>query len=807
MLRNLLIIAVFLSVAAGCSGGEPIVESSRDDDRDRPALPEPAEGSSVEAWSGSDEYRSSTGLAQVNAAEGYAARTTGQAGGGGKTVAILDTPVDLVHPELDGVTYNFRRDRPDFSDREIAHGTHVAGIVAARRDGEGVHGIAYDADLVGIGVLRAVRDNRKVFLHPFAEAPTDIAAGIASAAGLKRKLPVYDRHGVPVIEIDEDTGLPARAHRESNPKASADILNLSLVTDDRHGQVWEAMRDAAAVGRILVTALGNCGGTAEASHCRNLGDGDGVGPTAAPASYVARLDGHGIAVGALDTNGTERASFSNTCGEVMEHCLFAPGVGIRSTIPGDAYDELSGTSMAAPHVSGAAAVAWAAFPNKSGSEIASRLLDTARPLDGQEVSPVFGHGALDLAAALQPVGEMDMPVPGGRRVPLANSAVDLPPGFHATPVGPGIANAVAYDGQGFPFLHDLGSAFREHPAAPAPYLSLWLSEIDGRSSLLPLGTTAAVHLVHDSRDPAAGQGRGGGFGHGGDKLHGYLLRIQPSPELSIGLGMMHPVTGFSNRAVAERMNGALLGDRMSTSPYAAFAGRGIGVNIDWQFSGNTTLDVLGRSGTGLFGSANAELASVGLTRTFGSDWAFGMRYGTLREQDSRVGIRAAGTFGGLQGSTSRFIDLSAVGNATERLALLGSLTYGTTGRERPESGSLVSNWSGMRADAVQFGGEIEDVWLPSDRLFLAVQLPFRLREGRLTVRIPVEEIEDGVVRFEPRTVNLAPRGREKRVQLSYQAPFRQDVVATFGGYARVEPDHDASADPEFGAGVKLRVAF
>ncbi len=801
MVRNFLIPFAFLLMVAGCSGGEPLVESSRDDERGHAALPEPAEGSAAEAWSDSEEYRSSNGLAEIGAAEGYAARTTGEPGGRGRTIAILDTPVDLEHPELDGVTFNFRRDDPDFSDPDIAHGTHVAGIAVARRDGEGVHGVAYDADLVGIGVLRSVRQDRKVFLHPFAESPADIAAGIASAAGLRRKYDVLDRQGIHVLEEDDETGLPTVAERTSNPDASADILNLSLVTNDPHGQIREALRDAAAKGRILVAALGNCGSPYRGASCHRLDDYDGLGPTALPASYVWNLDGHGIAVGALDSSGRGRAAFSNTCGEVMNHCLFAPGSSIRSTIPGDEYDALSGTSMAAPHVSGAAAVVWAAFPNKDGSDIVSRLLGTARPLDGQEVSPVFGHGALDLAAALRPVGEMAMPLPGGSAIPLAGSNVDLPPGFAAVPEGLGLAQVVAYDEQGFPFLNDLGTGFREHAAPTSPYLGEWLSEAGDGSSLLPLGSGATVHLVHEDGPSIDGQG------DGASSLNGYLLRLQPVSDVTIAMGTLASPIGLSNRDVAEAMNGMLLDDRFSLSPYAALAGEGAAVNIDWQLSADSALDVLARSGAGFFGSADADLLSIGLTRSVGGRLVFGTRYGTLREADSRLGIRAEGAFGGLQGSVSEYVDFSAVGRAADGISLLGSVTHGRTGRGEAGTGSPVLNWSGMRGDAIQIGGAFEGLWLPSDRLVLAAQLPFRIREGRVAMVIPTEEIEDGVVRFEPRTVNLAPQGREKRMQVAYEAALENGVVATFGGYARVEPDHDADAVPELGAGVKIRVAF
>ena len=317
------------------------------------SLPEPSAQSTPSAWSDSQEYQNSNGLALIKAAEGYAARATGRPGGKGKTVAVLDTEAGFSHDELHGRRFRFSDDVRGNSD----HGTHVAGTIAALRNGKGMHGVAYNANLIGIAVLRE-RDVGRVglLLNPVLENATDVAAGIASAAGVKEKY--FPRDAV---------GLPSLEYKESNPGAESDILNLSLGGPDPYGQIEDAMKTAAKRGKIIVVALGNDGF---------------VSPDNAPAIYVADggIAGYAIAVGALNESGTGRASFSNACGRVKDYCMFAPGTNIYSTLPGGGYGRLSGTSMAAPHVSGAAAVVWAAFPNKNGKQIVRRLLDTADPV-------------------------------------------------------------------------------------------------------------------------------------------------------------------------------------------------------------------------------------------------------------------------------------------------------------------------------------------------------------------------------------------------------------------------------------------
>ncbi|MGQ3413434.1 S8 family serine peptidase [Natrinema sp. LN54] len=156
--------------------------------------------------------------------------------------------------------------------------------------------------------------------------------------------------------------------------AGADIVNLSLGVDGSYDTLTAACEYAADRGVLLVGAAGNDGS-------------DRVFSPAAEDTVVA--------VSALE-DGDSIASFSNT-GPAIE--LAAPGSRIVSSVTGDDYARMSGTSMAAPVVSGVAGLALSAHPDLSRTELREHLRATAVDigLDGDEQ----GHGRVDAAAAVE----------------------------------------------------------------------------------------------------------------------------------------------------------------------------------------------------------------------------------------------------------------------------------------------------------------------------------------------------------------------------------------------------------------------
>jgi subtilisin family serine protease/flagellar hook assembly protein FlgD len=171
------------------------------------------------------------------------------------------------------------------------------------------------------------------------------------------------------------------------------IISMSLGSTQYSRALHEVIIDANKNGILVIAAAGNSGNRENSLLY--------------PAQYPEVLS-----VGATDKNHS-RANFSSTGPELD---VVAPGVDILSTTSDGEYGVLSGTSMATPHVTGAAATIWSQDSNLTNEDVIHKLIQTATPLGEQNE---YGHGIINLAKALgiidysivTPVGDTNQPNP------------------------------------------------------------------------------------------------------------------------------------------------------------------------------------------------------------------------------------------------------------------------------------------------------------------------------------------------------------------------------------------------------------
>lgn len=284
------------------------------------------------------EYLDAWGIPQIGADLAHESGNRGQ----GVKIAVIDSGIDYTHPDLDGNYkggYDFVfKDEDPHDDSWNSHGTHVAGVIAAEADGEGVVGVAPEADLYAVKVL----DGAGYGLISW------VIAGLEWAV-----------------------------------ENEMDVVNMSIGHTEHNQALQDACDRAYEAGLLLVGAAGNTRG----------------GEVTYPGVYESV-----IAVTATDQD--DLIAWMSPEGPEVE--LSAPGLGVWSTVRrGHGY--LHGTSQAAPHVTGTAALFLSAGlddvngdQNIDVKDLRATLQATAVDLDVSGRDSVYGYGLVDAASALWP---------------------------------------------------------------------------------------------------------------------------------------------------------------------------------------------------------------------------------------------------------------------------------------------------------------------------------------------------------------------------------------------------------------------
>ena len=401
---------LFGAVLVGCGGGgggeAGPVDISDPDPAPRPTL--------VTAPFETPEYEKQEGLRLINASSLYARGGTGE----GVVVGVLDSGASPDHPDLRGQYTGDPLFYPvalpgfplhDGLDR-LGHGTHISGIIAARKDGVEMHGVAHEAKVAMAGFETFRTEER---------SEDEYQDG--AVAYLVRRM---REDGVRIINNSWGT-FDNYADRSVTQWTREEALD----TYDRAIPEWRRYVEA---GGVVIFTTSNIGWYTDPTL-------EGGLPYLFP-----ELEEGWLAVTAVNLEGLT-PGYATKCGLAADWCIAAPGggeiredledgsissLGIHSTWLEGGYRRFSGTSMAAPHVAGALAGLKSLFPNLSYHQLRDRILETANSEPPWNERNSVGHGLLDLDAASRPVGGVSFALGAydeGPVAPTAGAFVALPP--------------------------------------------------------------------------------------------------------------------------------------------------------------------------------------------------------------------------------------------------------------------------------------------------------------------------------------------------------------------------------------------
>ena len=266
-------------------------------------------------------------LKEVNAPKAWGITT-----GSSLLVGVLDTGVDVNHPDLNGkVSSGTDVNDIDLKDT-IGHGTEVSGIIAANtNNNQGIAGVSWNTKIISLKIT----DN----------------FGQARVSNVVTALDQAYQKGVKIVHI-------------------------SLSTNQFSQTLKSAVQEAQDRGILIISTSGNSG--------------------IEELRYPAAFDGV-IGTGAVDE--TKQLEFYSTTGEHVS--LVAPGASIYTTSLNSTYDKVTGTSFAAPQVSGAAALVWSIAPNLTNTEVRNILISSADDLGDAGKDKQYGYGLLNIEKAVE----------------------------------------------------------------------------------------------------------------------------------------------------------------------------------------------------------------------------------------------------------------------------------------------------------------------------------------------------------------------------------------------------------------------
>lgn len=666
--------------------------------------------------------------------------------GGPVVVAVVDSGIDLDHPEFlgrigKGACFGYCTGAALLGDDDFGHGTHVAGIIGAASNGVGNTGVAPNTILLPIKVLDST-----------GYGDTDTLQKGIRAAVLGR----------------------------------ARVINMSLGGAGGSLPLLGSLQYAAQTA-VLVAAAGN--------------QGNGM-PPEFPGAYAtsARIVGSMIIVGSVDASNVI-SDFSNTPGNAgcatvgrattcyKDVFLVAPGEDIVSAFPGGGYYTASGTSMATPYVSGVAARVISAAPYLTPQQVVSILLRTATDLGAPGTDGIYGRGLVNLTAALAPVGASSIATSGLTTAQFAGTGPISQSGLSGA-LGMGLRgsqvakDAMFFDEYGRDYKTDLTASI----APSAVSLDGLVSQTGLFRSVAFAGNGYSVSgFVSDDTPNMVATARL--TNNEPVELNDVVLRASLSDDMSVTAGHNASLEGRVNAldlAASSATSGLFISASAMNSPYlgltdnATFAAGSVRVSDELTFTVGHAQSEPERNA---FADRDPVRTSLLQDRTHvraaentvaSASWRFapwglvGINAAYTSEDNSVLGTREQGALALTSDAATASVGTGARVNLGGNWVVNAAWNRGET-QATPLANALFRSVSAITSEAYGLAVSKRGVFGPADTLGFAVSRPLHITGGSAVITASTGVTEEREIIYTSEIVDLASVQPETDYELGYAA--------------------------------------
>jgi subtilase-type serine protease len=678
------------------------------------------------------------GLTRVCASAAYARDATGD----GIKVAVLDTGITVngsnavFHTELDANVATFTTNSDVIAtdsvpNDEEGHGSHVAGIIAGENNGSGYHGVAYDATLY---IFKVLNDSGS-------------SVGNSVATGMDRARAA----GVDIINLSlGDSGVIGTTCN------SASSCETSLGSTK-----YTAMEALGAANIITVWAAGNAGDSSPSVNAGAAIYDDDFKET----TVIVVASGTDGKIGTT-SNGWSSGG-SNKCGVAAAICITAPGTLLYSALldSNTHATALTGTSMAAPMVSGGLALIKQEFSSLTNAQVVDRLLSTATDTDEYSQSSIYGHGMMNLNGATAAVGSLQ--TIGG------SNLLDDPSTSYNDLVNNSFTSSAAFSNALTNAL--AGQTMEVYDSFDRANFEVGVSSFFTSGSYTSQNTIEnhMLRLEPKTMEKVKTKNLYGSFTVETDGNYIESSMFQSAGDF-LALGFNQSTNSFENAVdpLSGFFNDSNFGNNYLVNPYFH---AGSGQDYFMSFNGNSSF------GIDTFTSANGNDLGLAFNLNPLSSTSGDAKYagdlqivlGTNYEQNKFLSSTSTGAFATGDMSNTNFTGIKYKKNLGDDFTFVGSGFAGYTHIDKA-SNSYIDKSTPLLTSTFTLGLAKANFIKKDQRIGFFINQPQRVEDGSLNLRVPTSSDRDRTVTYSNLNVDLEPDAR----QINFDIIFQKAVTET-----------------------------